>query len=78
MNRTDTLRRDMKPATHLESFSPETQKALARAATRGAANLTEAQAAEIGERVNLPGWLMVPTKRGERQIAVSTGRAFRL
>lgn len=70
----DSLRRDDLKASDTSSYlqySAGVQRALKRAATRGAVNLTEAQVQEIDR-----DWVMV----GSVQIAVntSTHRAFRL
>lgn len=80
MNNADSLRRDNKSNNplHFDALSTETRKALTRAAARGAANLTPDQVIEIGTLVNVPGWLMVPTKNnGLRQVSVDVERAWR-
>lgn len=69
----DSIRRDDMRQTET-TYSASTTRALKRAASRGAANLTADMVQEIGERVNLPGWLMV----NGRQVAIEGQRAFRL
>ena len=67
----DSIRRtDLKQPTHFETFSAATQKALVKAATSGSAELTSEQFDEIALRINVPSWLMVPTRKGDRQVAV--------
>jgi len=63
----DSIRRDdLKQSA--PTYSAETQRALTRAAKRGAANLTPAMGAEIDR-----DWLMV----AGRQVAIEGLRAFR-
>jgi hypothetical protein len=69
-------RDDMKPRTDTHDFdqlSAEVQKVLKRAASRGAANSTPEIFAAVGR-----DWLMVPSKRGLRQVVVTAERAFAL
>ncbi len=76
-NKTDGLTRsDMRPFTDLTNFermSPATRAILKRAASRGAANSTPDAFVEVGQ-----DWLMVPSKRGKRQVVITATRAFRL
>lgn len=70
LKRDDMARTVLYASSDLNRFTDypaDMQKALARAASRGAANLPR----------ELPaGWLMVPTKRGAKQVIVSGSRAF--
>lgn len=56
-----------------DSLDPEHQKVLRRAAGRGAANSTPELAAAVGR-----DWLMVPSKRGLRQVVVTAERVWRI
>ncbi len=65
---TDSLRRDDLCASNaFAGHDYDTRVALKRAATRGAANLPR----DIGV-----GWIMVPTKKGVRQVAFDGLRAW--
>ncbi len=68
----DTIRRDdLKPVSRFEALPADVQAILKRAASRGAANSTPAILAAVGA-----DWIMVPSKRGLRQVAVTATRAF--
>jgi len=74
---TDSLRReDLDQTTPYEGLSESTQTVLRRAASYRrprACQLTTEQAAEVD-----CDWLMVPSKRGLRQVVVSAGKAWAL
>ena len=68
----DTIRRDdLKPVSRFEALPADVRRVLARAAARGAANSTPAIQAAVGA-----DWIMVPSKRGLRQVVVTATRAF--
>jgi hypothetical protein len=56
-----------------DALSSEIQKVLKRAASRGAANSTPEIFASVGR-----DWLMVPSKKGLRQVVVTAERAYRI
>jgi hypothetical protein len=75
MTRTDSLRRDSNPTAY-EALSEGTQAVLRRAASYRhprTCKLSTEQAAEIDR-----DWLMVPSKRGPRQVVVSSVKCWAL
>lgn len=70
----DSLRRDdLVAAPIFDTLPADVQTVLKRAANRGTANGPD-DLREIVDR----DWIMVPTKKGQRQVVVTAGRAYRL
>lgn len=73
MTNTDSLKRDdMQTPSAFEAFealAPAMRQSLRRAASRGTASLPH----ELGE-----GWIMVPLRKGRRQVAYKGARAWGL
>jgi hypothetical protein len=76
MKTQDSLSRDdlkpFCPFAPLRLSSEPTKRALKRAASHGVAILTPAMVQEIDR-----DWIMVPSKKGLRQVVCNTRRAFR-
>lgn len=68
----DTLSRDdLKPHNPFQALAPATQKVLKRAASHGRSTLTPEMVKEIDR-----DWIMVPSKKGLRQVVCNSTRAF--
>lgn len=71
----DTLSRsDIKPVSHFASLSADLQRLLKRAASYGRVSHEALSREAVGDR----DWIMVPSKRGLRQVVIEVGKAYRI